>query len=80
MIIGVNMFDKELAKEISQGIQEFTPTDYEQWKLFFTQWKVSFEEKTWNPGVKELVIRGICCQASAVFDLNEKFLYLTAYL
>ena len=73
-------FDEKLTKEISQEIQDFTLTDYEQWKLFFTQWKVSFEEKTWNPGVKELVIPGICCQASAVFDLNEKFLYLTAYL
>lgn len=72
-------FDEKLTREISQGIQEFTLTDYEQWKQWFKQWNVNFEEKTWNPNEKELVIGGIYCQASVVFDLNENFICVTAY-
>ena len=54
-------------------------TDYEQWKQWLDKWNVKYEEEKWNPNVKELIIGGIYCQASIVFDLEEKFLQMTAY-
>lgn len=53
--------------------------DYEKWKNWFDQWNIKYEEKMWNPNQKELIVGGCYCQASAVFDLNENFITLTAY-
>lgn len=41
--------------------------------------KIKYEEKTWNPNVKELIIGGTYCQAAIVFDLNDNFIEMTAY-
>ncbi len=54
-------------------------SDYEQWKEWLDKWNVEYTEETWNPGLKELIIRGSYCVASIQFDLNEKYLELTAY-
>jgi hypothetical protein len=54
-------------------------SDYIQWKNWLDQWHVKYEEKTWNPNIKELIIGGTYCQASIVFDLDDKFIEMTAY-
>ena len=54
-------------------------SDYEKWKEWLDKWNQEYTEKTWNPGIKELVIEGIFCQVSIQFDLNEKFIGITAY-
>lgn len=54
-------------------------SDYEQWKQWLDKWDVEYTEKTWNLNQKELIIDGIYCQASIVFDLKDKFIEVTAY-
>jgi hypothetical protein len=54
-------------------------TDYEQWKDWLDKWNVKYEEKTWNPNEKELVVDGSYCVASVAFDLNNNFICMTAY-
>lgn len=55
-------------------------TDYEKWKQWFDQWGVKYEEQVWNlHNQKVLATDGFYCQASAVFDLDENFITLTAY-
>lgn len=53
--------------------------DYEQWKEWLDKWNINYEEKTWNPNVKELIVGGIYCQAAIVFDLKNNFMHMTAY-
>ena len=53
--------------------------DYEQWKQWLDKWNIEYEEKEWNPNVKELIVDGIYCQAAIVFDLENNFLHMTAY-
>lgn len=54
-------------------------SDYEQWKQWLDKWNVEYEEKTWNPNEKELIVGGSYCLASVVFDLDNKFICMTAY-
>lgn len=54
-------------------------SDYIQWKNWLDKWKIKYEEKTWNPNVKELIIGGTYCQAAIVFGLNDNFIEMTAY-
>lgn len=54
-------------------------SDYIQWKNWLDRWNVKYEEKIWNPNIKELIIGGTYCQASIVFDLDDKFIEMTAY-
>ena len=53
--------------------------DYEQWKDWLDRWGITYEEKTWNPNIKELIIGGNYCQAAIVFDLENNFKCMTAY-
>lgn len=53
--------------------------DYQQWKEWLDKWNVEYEEKTWNPNVKELVVGGSYCQAAIVFDMKNNFQCMTAY-
>ena len=53
--------------------------DYEQWKEWLDKWSVKYEEKTWNPHKKELIIFGHWCVASVVFDMDDNFICVTAY-
>lgn len=57
----------------------YSDTDYEQWKQWLDKWHVDYEEKQWNPGIKELIIGGIYCQAVIQFDKDENFFGITAY-
>lgn len=54
-------------------------SDYQQWKDWLDRWNVDYEEQTWNPNVKELIIGGSYCQAAIVFDLEDNFKCMTAY-
>lgn len=54
-------------------------TDYQQWKDWLDKWNVNYEEETWNPNKKELVVGGCYCQTSIVFDLEDNFICMTAY-
>lgn len=54
-------------------------SDYQQWKDWLDKWNVKYEEKTWNPNEKELVVGGSYCQASVAFDLEDNFICMTAY-
>lgn len=53
--------------------------DYEQWKKWLDKWNINYEEQTWNPNQKELVVNGSWCVASIVFDLENNFKCMTAY-
>ena len=53
--------------------------DYQQWKEWLDKWNVEYEEVTWNPNVKELVIGGAYCLASVMFSLDNNFVRMTAY-
>ena len=53
--------------------------DYEQWKDWLDRWGVKYEEKSWNPNKKELVVDGYYSCASIVFDLDDNFICMTSY-
>ena len=54
-------------------------TDYKQWKQWLDNWHVNYEEPQWNPGIEELIIGGIYCQAAIQFDKDGNFIGVTAY-
>ena len=54
-------------------------SDYEQWKEWLDKWNVKYEEQTWTPNQKELIVSGHWCVASVVFDMDNNFICMTAY-
>lgn len=54
-------------------------SDYEQWKEWLDKWSVKYEEQTWNPNQKELIISGHWCVASIAFNMDNNFICMTAY-
>ena len=54
-------------------------TDYDQWKQWLDKWNVKYEEKGWNPNVKELIVDSKYSVTAIVFDLHDKFLHILAY-
>ena len=54
-------------------------TDYHQWKEWLDKWNINYEETTWIPNSKELIVEGSYCLASIVFDLEDNFKCMTAY-
>ena len=54
-------------------------SDYEQWKQWLDKWNVSYREETWRRDRKELIVDGSWAVASVVFNLDDKFICMTAY-